>query len=71
MIISGFSPDTFRKIYRTKQVKISLDEEQELQVDGEPLGKKKEINAKILPGALEVIMLENSNRKSILDALKT
>lgn len=57
MMVSHLSFDpTKTEVYQTQSLKISSTVKAHFQVDGEYLGKINEVNAKILPAALDIIV---------------
>jgi diacylglycerol kinase family enzyme len=46
----------FSKIFKCKEAEISVTPPQEMQVDGEPVGPRKSVSAKILPGCIRIIV---------------
>jgi len=56
MILRNFRHDKFFRTFRCRSATLSLHTPQELQIDGEPMGKSGKVEAEILPARLNVMV---------------
>ena len=60
---SKFNPQKI-EVYKTKKLHIKLPRANHFQIDGEYIGKVTEINAHIIPQALQVLIPKNQNQRN-------
>ncbi len=56
ILMRNFNHNRFHRIVRCRKTEIQLDPPQELQIDGEPMGKTAQLQVEIHPGRLQMVV---------------